>query len=238
MGNGQSRVYMDHKNQQYVRTRRRTSRDRPRNQSTRNQTSRRDDDPLDDGDHGRGQSPYSRSQAPPEDGAYYSKDEYTQPLSHDERAQPHREERALSSYSERPPPAPQARSREGPPRSEVTREYLSPAFDPRRQAQYEQRSSRMYREWVSIAANRGPPPDLGREHSRRDQSAMPAPLNVQRQGLRPEMMRGEQVRRRFPFQINNGPNADSERSMIGERPNQALLEVGLRLEEDTPGRPA
>lgn len=217
MGNGQSRVYMDHKNQQYVRTRRRKSRDRPRNQSTRDQTSRRDDDPLDGGDHGRGQSPYSRSQAPPEDGAYYSEDEYTQPLSHDERAQPHRKERAPSSYSERPPTAPQARGREGPPRSEVTREYISPAFDPRRQAQYEQRSNRMERERVSIAGNRGPPPDLGREHSRRDQSAMPAPLSVRRQGLRPEMMRGEQVRRRFPFQVNNGPNADSERSMIGEQ---------------------
>ena len=221
---------MDHENQQYVRTRRRTSRDRPRNQSAHNRAPRRDDVPLYGGDHGRGQSQYSRSQAPQDDGGYYSEDEYAQPLSRDERAQPHRHERAPSSYSERPPPAPQARGREGPPRSEVTREYMSQALDSRRQAQYEQRPNRMEREWVSMAGTRGPPPDPGSEHSRRDQSAMPAPLNIQRQGLGPEMRRGEQVRGRFPFQINNGLNADFERSMLGVQtqpgPFRSELAVG------------
>ncbi|KAL2037056.1 hypothetical protein N7G274_010183 [Stereocaulon virgatum] len=192
MGNEQSRVYMDYKNQQYVRTRRRTSRDRPRNQSTRNQAPRHDDDLFNGGDHGRGQSQYSRSQAPQEDRDYYSEDEYAQPLSRNERAQPHREERAPSSYSERPPHVPQARGREGAPRSEITREYMSQAFDPCRQAQYEQRPSRMEKERVSVVKNRDSPPDPGRKHSRRDRSAMPAPLNVQRQRLRPAMLREEQ----------------------------------------------
>ena len=208
---------MDYKNQQYVRTRRRTSRDTPRRtQSTRNQAPRRDEGPHDDRDRGRGRTQNSRPQAPQgEEEEYYSEDEYPQPPRRDERPPLRREERAPPSHSERPPPPAQQRyGREGAPRPQETRESMAQGFDPPRQAQHEPRGSGIERERVFVAEPRGPPPNLGRENSRRNQAPMPAPLNVPRQGFRPEM-REEQVCGRFPPQMNNGASADFGNSMSG-----------------------
>ena len=207
---------MDYKNQQYVRTRRRTSRDTPRRtQSTRNQTPRRDEGPHDDRDRGRGRIQNSRPQAPQEEEGCYSEDEYPQPPRRDERPPPRCEERAPPSHSERPPPpAQQGYGPEGAPRPQETREYMAQGFDPPRQAQHEPRGSGIERERVCVAEPRGPPPNPGRENSRRNQAPMPAPLNVPRQGFRPEM-RGEQVCGRFPPKMNNGASTDFGNSMSG-----------------------
>ncbi|KAL2052826.1 hypothetical protein ABVK25_006765 [Lepraria finkii] len=96
MGNDQSRVYMDYKNQQYVRTRRMKSRDTPRRvQSTRNQAPRPDEGPHDGGDRGRGRTQNSRPQAPQEEEEYYSEDEYPQPPRPDERPDARRGRRQI-----------------------------------------------------------------------------------------------------------------------------------------------
>ena len=206
---------MDYKNQQYVRTRRRTSRDTPgRTQSTHNQAPRRDEDPHDDGDRGRVRTQNLRPQVPQEEEEYYSEDEYPQPPRCDERPTRH-EERAPPSHSERPPPpAQQGYGREGAPRPQETREYTAQGFHPPRQAQHEPRGSGIKRERVFVAEPRGPPPNLGRENSRRNQAPMPAPLNASRQGFMPEM-RGEQVCGGFPPQMNNGASTDFGNSMSG-----------------------
>ncbi|KAK3175897.1 hypothetical protein OEA41_007219 [Lepraria neglecta] len=215
MGNDQSRVYMDYKNQQYVHTRRRTSRDTPRRtQSIRNQAPRRDEGPHGGGDRGRGRTQNSRPQARQEE-EYYSEDEYPQPPRRDERPPHRREERAPPSHSERPPPpAQQGYGRQGAPRPQETREYMAQGFDPPRQAQHEPRGSGIERDRVFVAEPRDPPPNLGRENSRRNQAPTPAPLNVPKQGFRPEMW-GEQVRGGFPPQMNNGASTDFENSIRG-----------------------